>query len=50
MAKSKQKGLILMNQHEDDNYKMVILGDKETNGSRFASALITFKPHDDEKL
>ena len=43
MAKSKHKGMILMNQHEDDNYKIVVLGDKETNGHCLASALITFK-------
>jgi hypothetical protein len=32
-------------EYEDDSIKFIVLGDKETDGARFATALITFKSH-----
>jgi hypothetical protein len=40
MTKTK---MIKVDQHEEDTYKYVVLGDKESKGEKLGVALITFK-------
>lgn len=40
MTKTK---MIKVDQHEENTYKYVVLGDKETNGEKLAVGLLTFK-------
>jgi hypothetical protein len=41
---SKKTKFVRIEQYEDDFIKMVILGDKETNGASLAISHITIKP------
>jgi hypothetical protein len=41
---SKKTKFVRIEQYEDDFIKMVILGDKETNGTSLAISHITIKP------
>jgi hypothetical protein len=40
MTKTK---MIKVDQHEEDTYKYVVLGDKESKGEKLAVAFLTFK-------